>query len=332
MNSVNISIIILSKNEERYINSTLDAVFRQDIDKEYEVIIIDSGSRDSTLEIISRYPVKMFQIPPEEFGHSRTRNQGAQIAVGEFVVFLNADAIPMDENWLRRLIDNFKNDEKIVGVYSRIYPQPDCNPLRSWEILNDFAYSYSESRIKYIENFNKYCRIKPRDKRRLLSFQTISCAIRKDFLLKYPFKDIEFGEDLEWSKRIMEKGFKIAFEPESVVSHSHNFYFSFIKTFKKYFDDAKLNNYLFNIWSWRNFPVLTGCIVYKLLRDISYIFNSEKNTLYKIGWLFYSPVIRLAEFFGIIAGANSQYLPCRAQSLFSLVNEIKKAALSSKSR
>lgn len=322
MSKVDISVVILAKNEERYIASTLDMVFRQDIDKEYEVIIIDSGSQDRTLDIAKRYPVKIVEIPAKEFCHGRTRNQGAQIASGEIVVFLNADATPMNEDWLKSLVANFKNDEKIVGVYSYTYPRRNCNPLRFWEILNE---NTNKRQIKYIDNFDgDYQHMDPRDKRRILVFQTISCAIRKELLLKYPFKDMEFGEDLEWSKRNMEKGFKIAFEPKSMVLHSHNFYYSFIETFKKYFDDAKLNNQLLNMWSWRNFPTLAGCMAYKILRDISYILGLNKGFFYKIGWLFYSPVIRLAEFLGIIVGANSQHLPYKLNSAFSLVNEVKK--------
>lgn len=321
-----ISIVILAKNQERFIGENLKVIFNQEINYEFEVIVIDSGSTDKTIDIVKKYPINLIQITPEEFGHGKTRNYGAQIAKGKIVVFLNADAIPKDENWLKSLIDNFKNDEKVAGVYSRIYPQADCNPLRSWEILNEN--NYKKRQVKYIENLDGYFHMNPRNKRKLIAFQTISCAIRKDLLFKYPFKDIEFGEDLEWSKRIMEKGFKIVFEPGSIVLHSHNFYSSFIKTFKKYFDDARLNNELFNIWPWRSFAYLAGCIIYKVIRDISYILTLNKNLLYKIGWLFYSPVIRLAEFLGIIIGANSQHLPSRLQNQFSLVCEIRKRPIS----
>ena len=324
MSDSDISIIITSKNEERYIGSTLHMVFRQNTDQKYEVTIIDSGSQDSTLDIARKYPVEILEIPEGEFGHGKTRNQGTKIARGRIVVFLNADAVPNDESWLKSLIDNFKSDEKIVGAYSRIYPRSDCNPLRCWEILRDGTYLYNKKQVKYIDSFDSYLCMNPRNKRRFITFQTISCAIRKDFLLEHPFKDIDFGEDLEWSKRIMEKGFKVVFEPESIVLHSHNFYLSFIKTLKKYFDDTKLNNHLLNVWSWSNFPRLAESIIYKVLRDISYILSLNKDIPYKIGWLFYSPVIRLAEFFGIILGANSQYLPRRLQDFLSLVNEVKK--------
>lgn len=321
---VDISVIILSKDEERYIGSTLDMIFKQDIDKKYEVIILDSDSCDSTLRIARAYPVKIHKISKEEFGHGKARNQAVQVASGEIIVFLNGDALPTNKNWLKALIANFKNDHRIAGVYSRIYPRLNCNPLRSWEILDDTAYLYNKMKIKYIENFNLYLQMSPRQKRRLLAFQTISCAIRKDFLLQYPFKDIEFGEDLEWSKRVMERGFKIVFEPESSVSHSHDFYYSFTKTFKKYFDDAKLNNDLLNIYSWGDFPLLAGQIVYKIFRDINYILRLNKNSFYKIVWLFYSPVVRLAEFWGTIFGSHSQYLPYKLRSFFSLVCEIKR--------
>ncbi|MBL7197177.1 MAG: glycosyltransferase family 2 protein [Candidatus Omnitrophica bacterium] len=314
-----ISIIILSKNEERYIGPTLDMIFRQDIDKEYEVIIIDSGSQDFTLEIARRYPAKIIEILTGEFGHGRTRNQGAQAASGEIVVFLNADATPANSYWLKGLVDNFKNDEKIVGVYSRIYPRPNCNPLRFWEILNE---GVGERQVRCIDDFNSYQYMKPRDKRMFLAFQSISCAIKKDFLLKYPFENIEFGEDLEWSKRIMEKGFKIIFEPKSIVLHSHNFYYSFIETFKKYFDDARLNNRLLNIWSWQNLPMLVGRVLYKIFKDASYILSLNEGVFYKISWLFYSPIIRIAEFLGILLGAFP-FISEKLVTRLSLVEEIK---------
>lgn len=315
-----ISIIILSKNEEKYIDSTLRGVFNQNTGQECEVILIDSGSQDSTLGIAARYPVKILEIPAGEFSHGLTRNRGARLATGDIVVFLNADATPVDEYWLKGLIEDFNNDEKIAGIYSRILARPECNPLRGWEVLNE---NPGSKQIRYIKDFYGYQRMKPPEKRAFLSFNSISCAIRRDFLLQYPFKDLGFGEDLEWGKRIMENGYKIVFEPQSAVFHSHNFYFSFTGTFKKYFDDSRINNSLLNIWSWRNFPALILHIAYKILRDITHVLNLHKGVFYKAGWIFYSPVIRMAEFLGIIAGANSKYLPDRLCAAFSLANEIK---------
>jgi rhamnosyltransferase len=166
-----ISIIILSKNEEKHIDSTLGAVFKQNTDQKYEVILIDSGSQDSTLDIARRYPVKILEIPTGKFGHGLTRNRGARLATGDIVVFLNADATPADECWLKGLVEAFNDDERIAGIYSCILPRQDCNPLRDWEILNENS---SSRQVRYIKDFNGYQRMKPQEKRAFLSFNSIS--------------------------------------------------------------------------------------------------------------------------------------------------------------
>ena len=70
-NTVEVSIIVLAKNEELYIQQTLRAIFRQKVNFEFEIIVIDSGSKDKTLEIIKEFPVSLIQIPPLEFGHGK---------------------------------------------------------------------------------------------------------------------------------------------------------------------------------------------------------------------------------------------------------------------
>src|SRR5581483_3146453 len=107
MNSV--SILILSKNEEANIAACLDAVYSQKPAVPYEVIVVDSGSTDRTVEIASRYPVRLEQIPPEEFHHARTRNHAASIAGGDILVYLAADACPASAGWLNSLVSNFDN-------------------------------------------------------------------------------------------------------------------------------------------------------------------------------------------------------------------------------
>jgi len=321
MGKSDISIVILSKNEEKYILSTLEAVYGQNIDKRYEVILIDSGSKDSTLDIARDYPVKIIKISAGEFGHGKTRNFGTQITKGKFIVFLNADATPVDEYWLKNLIDNFQFDEKIVGVYSRLYPRKNCNLQRRWEILDDNY--YFDKRIKFIDSFDEYNKLNTEDKRKLISFHTISCAIKKEFLFEYPFKDINFGEDLEWGKRIIEDGYKIVYESGSGVYHSHNFYNSFIDTLRKNFDDAKLNNFLLNRWSFKNIHILLSYTGYKLLKDLRYIFNLDKTFLYKIGWILYAPIIRFAEFCGITLALFDK-LPRKLQHRLSLANQVIK--------
>ena len=88
------SIIILAKNEEENIGPCLEAVFSQKTGFDFEVIVVDSGSTDGTLDIVRSTPARLFEIPPGDFDHGGTRQYGAKQARGEYIVTLVADATP----------------------------------------------------------------------------------------------------------------------------------------------------------------------------------------------------------------------------------------------
>ncbi|MCK4667799.1 glycosyltransferase family 2 protein, partial [Candidatus Dependentiae bacterium] len=85
---ISVSIIIPTKNGEKYLDRVLNMLFSQETAFDFEVIIIDSGSKDKTLKIIKKYPAQLIKIRPREFGHGKTRNYGVGISKGKFLVFL----------------------------------------------------------------------------------------------------------------------------------------------------------------------------------------------------------------------------------------------------
>src|SRR5258708_7910910 len=117
------SILVLTKNEEQNIESCLRAVYSQEVADPFEVLIVDSGSTDSTVEIARQFPAQIEQIPAEAFHHARTRNLAASLAKGELLVFLVADATPVSNLWLRTLIANFE-DSSVGAVHGRQLPKP----------------------------------------------------------------------------------------------------------------------------------------------------------------------------------------------------------------
>jgi rhamnosyltransferase len=208
---VDVSIVLPVKNEARNVEQCIEAIFRQDTALKYEVIAIDSGSTDGTLEILRKYPaVKLVQIKAEEFGHGRTRNLGARLARGDIVVFLNADAIPLDENWLAPLAAALKAGDRVAGAYSRHIPREDCDLYMRRDLLTSMPPKVFAREREQKLNYTL--------------FSTVSAAVPRKIWQTFPFAaDILIAEDQDWARRVLDRGFKIAYEPASQVLHSHNY-------------------------------------------------------------------------------------------------------------
>lgn len=102
-----VSVVIPVKNGAEYIDEVLQSVFSQTCNFDYEVIVIDSGSTDRSLEILKEYDVKLIQIKPEKFNHGLTRNFGVENSQGKFIAFLTQDATPVNDRWLQNIVDPF---------------------------------------------------------------------------------------------------------------------------------------------------------------------------------------------------------------------------------
>src|SRR5688572_7185097 len=100
MPPVTASIVIRAKNEAGAIGETLDSVFGQRGAPGFEVIVVDSGSTDATLDIVRRTDARVIEIPPQSFTYGRALNIGISAARGEFVVALSAHSTPINDRWL----------------------------------------------------------------------------------------------------------------------------------------------------------------------------------------------------------------------------------------
>ena len=90
-----ISVVIPVKNGDSWLNETIPAILNQQVNGAIEIIAIDSGSTDESLSILSKYPVTVVSIKPEDFNHGLTRNKGVSLAKGRFVVMTVQDAKPL---------------------------------------------------------------------------------------------------------------------------------------------------------------------------------------------------------------------------------------------
>jgi len=131
MSEIEVSIIIPTKDGATHLEKVLEMIYAQAHEQPFEVIVIDSGSTDGTLDIVKRYPARLVEIRPEDFGHGKTRNLGAELAEGKYLVFVTQDAIPATNRWLYSLLRNLELPE-VAGVYGRQVPMEDTNPMESF--------------------------------------------------------------------------------------------------------------------------------------------------------------------------------------------------------
>ena len=132
------SIIIPARNGGKRFERAVKSIFENSVSGGFEVIVIDSGSTDGALDVVKKYPVRLYKIPSYEFGHGKVRNYGARLSEGEFLVFLSQDAIPVSKNWLSALINAFNNDDGIAGVYGRQISDGD-NLMETFFLLNTYG-------------------------------------------------------------------------------------------------------------------------------------------------------------------------------------------------
>lgn len=219
-----IVLTILTYNASATIDALLQSVFKQTL-KPDVVLLIDSCSTDDTIAKAKKFPVQIHTIQKSEFNHGKTRRFATELVPAGFYIFLTQDALPASNDAFENLLKAF-DDEKVGCAYGRQIPNKDANPLAAHARL--FNYPEISSVKQYSDRFKygiKTC------------FNSDSfAAYRKEALEKvggFPEKII-LGEDVVVAAKMLQQGWKIAYQADAKVYHSHNY--SIMQEFKRYFD------------------------------------------------------------------------------------------------
>lgn len=219
-----ISVIVPTKNAGSRFDEVLKKIRAQQGGKDIEIIAVDSGSTDSTVETAKKYGCKVFSIKSTEFSHGNTRNVAISKTTGKIIVLMTQDAVPADGKWLSELLKPFE-DPLVAGVFSRQIPFKETNIAERFFISRQYSSiprtNYPSKKPKAIDVF----------------FSNVSSAIKKSVWKKNKFSsDIPSSEDQLWAKKTIQAGFKTVYAPSSKVFHSHNY--DLAGVFKRYFDSG----------------------------------------------------------------------------------------------
>ena len=295
------TIVIPTKNGGELFKQVLDRVYGQVTQYTYEVICVDSGSTDQTLQIIQDSPAKLIQIPPEEFGHGKTRNLGASKGTGEFICFLTQDALPVHESWLENMLNAMKMDPDIAGGFGRHLPYPGCNFIDERDINGLFDGFGHTDTLYWNEDQNRYDN-DPGYRSVLAFFSDNNSCLRRSVWEQYPYPDVEFAEDQIWMRQMIEKGYKKVYCPEATVYHSHNYDPS--TYFMRYYDEHKglyeIHGYI-NLKHWYYVP---AAMTKHVIGDWRYIRSTPNRKKTKLGMLWYSVRRNYARYTGGYIGGH----------------------------
>jgi rhamnosyltransferase len=199
---VTCSVAIRCYNEERHIGRLLTGIMQQTLG-EVETIVVDSGSADATLSIASRYPVRILHIRPEDFSFGRSLNMACEAATGKLIVIASAHVYPLYEDWLERLLAPFQ-DPKVALTYGK---QRGCDTTK-----------YSEHQV-----FSRWYPDQSSSNQDHPFCNNANAAIRRSVWERLPYDETLTGlEDLDWARRAMQLGHRIAYSSEAEVAHVHH--------------------------------------------------------------------------------------------------------------
>lgn len=198
------SVVIRTYNEEKYLEQLLIALENQVCEiVDLEIVIIDSGSTDKTLEIAARHRVRVTHINKKDFTFGRSLNEGCTFAQGDILVFISGHCIPTNEFWLDEI----------------------CKPILSGDVEYTYGKQEGKDTTKFSEyrHFEKWFPNYSKIPQKGFFCNNANAAIKRSTWLKYKFDEELTGlEDMSLAKSLTEDGGKVGYVSTASVYHIHD--------------------------------------------------------------------------------------------------------------
>jgi rhamnosyltransferase len=190
------SAIVRSRDKADTIERTLLALRAQTVP--VEIVVVDSGSVDGTLEIARRYADIVLEIPAEDFSYGGALNIGSRAAHGDIHFPLSAHCVPQADTWVADSLRHY-DDDRVAGTNGQI-SRPDGQPLDG-----PYQPSLSEAMGNCLWGFSNH-----------------AGSWRASVVREHPFRtDLGACEDKEWFWRVLRAGYAVTFDPALCVPSTH---------------------------------------------------------------------------------------------------------------
>lgn len=197
-----ITIIMRTKNSAWVVGQALSALFSQ-TRRDFELLVVDSGSTDATLDIVGRHPCRLVRIEAKEYFPGVVLNMAIREARGGLIVFQNSDTVPLTRDALDRLVAPIERGDA-DATFARQLPRPEAH---TW-VRRDYQVAFPATG----------------DAPPWMAYSLPFAAMTRAAWEKHPFYEEAWGsEDTEWGYWARHHGLRVRYVPESLVMHSHNY-------------------------------------------------------------------------------------------------------------
>ena len=214
-----ISIIVANYNGEKYLDICLKSIFASNY-KNFELIVLDDGSTDKSLEVLNKYSSKkklILILNKHNSGAASSRNKAVKFARGKILVFLDNDT-EVKKNWLRELIKLLMRNKEIGACQSLLldFKKRGVIQMGGGLLIPQTAWlaPFYQGRI--------YSKIKEDLREKEIVAVSASLAVKREVFKNvggFDEKEAVYTEDLDFCWRIWISGYKILLCPKSVVYH-----------------------------------------------------------------------------------------------------------------
>jgi rhamnosyltransferase len=197
-----VTVIMRSKNSAWVIGQALTGLFSQH-HRDFELLVVDSGSTDATLDIARRFPCRVIQIAATQYFPGAVLNMAIQQARGELLVFQNSDVVPLAPNALELLLAPLETGQ-VEASFARQLPRPEAH---TW-VRRDYARAFPVQGAPPS----------------WMAYSLPFAAMTRSAWERHPFYEDAWGsEDMEWGHWARRNGIAPRYVPEALVMHSHNY-------------------------------------------------------------------------------------------------------------